>query len=96
MLNCHYAGFRRDRNGITMAAPSTTERNIMTQTRTLHGTRLSGHTHRVQLFLHLLDLPYTYADSPAAMRATPAIRALNTHGPNTHQQEENIVMADNN
>ena len=68
----------------------------MTQTRTLHGTRLSGHTHRVQLFLHLLDLPYTYADSPAAMRATPAFRALNPLGQIPVLQEDDVVLADSN
>ena len=68
----------------------------MTQTRTLHGTRLSGHTHRVQLFLHLLDLPYTYADSPAAVRATPAFRALNLLGQIPVLQEDDVVLADSN
>jgi len=68
----------------------------MIQTRTLHGTRLSGHTHRVQLFLHLLDLPYTYADSPAAVRATPAFRALNPLGQIPVLQEDDIVLADSN
>ena len=68
----------------------------MIQTRTLHGTRLSGHTHRVQLFLHLLDLPYTYADSPAAVRATPAFRALNPLGQIPVLQEGDIVLADSN
>jgi glutathione S-transferase len=77
-----------------MAALSTTERTIMTQTRILHGTRLSGHTHRVQLFLHLLDLPYAFADSPAAVRATPAFRALNPLGQIPVLQDGDVVLAD--
>jgi glutathione S-transferase len=68
----------------------------MTQTRTLHGTSLSGHTHRVQLFLHLLDLPYAYADSPAGVRATPAFRALNPLGQIPVLQEDDVVLADSN
>jgi glutathione S-transferase len=79
-----------------MAALSTTERTIMTQTRILHGIRLSGHTHRVQLFLHLLDLPYSYADSPADVRATPAFRALNPLGQIPVLQEGDLVLADSN
>jgi glutathione S-transferase len=48
--------------------------------RTLHGTRLSGHTHRVMLFLHLLGLDHAFADSPAAVRDTPAFRTMNPLG----------------
>jgi len=68
----------------------------MTLIRTLHGTRLSGHTHRVQLFLHLLDLPYAYADSPAAVRATPAFLALNPLGQIPVLQEGDVALADSN
>ena len=68
----------------------------MTLTRILHGTRLSGHTHRVQLFLHLLDLPYAWADSPADVRATPAFRALNPLGQIPVLQEDDVVLADSN
>jgi glutathione S-transferase len=66
----------------------------MTQTRILHGTRLSGHTHRVQLFLHLLDLPYEFADSPASVRAAPAFRALNPLGQIPVLQDGDVVLAD--
>jgi glutathione S-transferase len=46
----------------------------------LHGTALSGHTRRVQHLLHVLELPYRFADSPSSVRATPAFRALNPFG----------------
>jgi glutathione S-transferase len=72
------------------------ERTIMTQNRILHGTRLSGHTHRVRLFLHLLDLPYEFADSPADVRRTPAFRALNPLGQIPVLQEGDVVLADSN
>ena len=65
-----------------------------TMTRILHGTHLSGHTHRVLLFLHLLDLPCEFADSPAAVRATPAFRALNPLGQIPVLQDGDVVLAD--
>jgi glutathione S-transferase len=64
--------------------------------RILHGTRLSGHTHRVQLFLHLLDLPYAFADSPADVRRAEAFRALNPLGQIPVLQDDDVVLADSN
>ena len=68
----------------------------MPQTRILHGTRLSGHTHRVMLFLHLLDLPYEFADSPAAVRASAAFRERNPLGQIPVLQDGDVVLADSN
>jgi len=65
-----------------------------TMTRILHGTRLSGHVHRVQLFLHLLDLPYEFADSPADVRNSSAFRALNPLGQIPVLQDGDVVQAD--
>ena len=65
-------------------------------TRILHGTRLSGHTHRVLMFLHFLDLPHEFADSPAAVRAAPAFRALNPLGQIPVLQDGDVVLADSN
>jgi predicted pyridoxine 5'-phosphate oxidase superfamily flavin-nucleotide-binding protein len=39
---------------------------------TLHGTKLSGHVHRVELLLELLALPYRYVETNAEDRASPA------------------------
>ena len=64
--------------------------------RILHGTPLSGHTHRVRLFLHLLGLPYTFADSPADVRASNAFRALNPLGQVPVLQDDGLVLADSN
>jgi glutathione S-transferase len=64
--------------------------------RILHGTRLSGHTHRVMLFLHLLGLPYEFADSPAAVRGTPAFRQLNPLGQIPVLEDEGVALADSN
>jgi glutathione S-transferase len=65
-------------------------------TRILHGTRLSGHTHRVMLFLHLLGLDYDFADSPAAVRDTPAFRTLNPLGQIPVMVDGDAVLADSN
>jgi glutathione S-transferase len=46
----------------------------------LHGVALSGHTHRVECLLSILGLPYRFVDSPAAVRNTPAFRAMNPLG----------------
>lgn len=64
--------------------------------RILHGTRLSGHTHRVLLFLHLLDLPYAFADSPAEVRQSPAFRRLNPLGQIPVLEDDGHMLADSN
>ena len=68
----------------------------MDQARILHGTRLSGHTHRVMLFLHLLGLPYEFADSPAAVRGAPAFRRLNPLGQIPVLEDDGLALADSN
>jgi len=40
----------------------------MESTIVLHGTTLSGHTHRVELLLRMLGLPYRFAPAPAEVR----------------------------
>jgi glutathione S-transferase len=63
-------------------------------TRILHGIPLSGHVHRVRLFLHLLDLTYEFADSPADVRSSAAFRALNPLGQIPVLQDGDVVLAD--
>lgn len=62
----------------------------------LHGTALSGHTRRVQNLLHMLELPYHFADSPSAVRATPAFRALNPFGQIPVLEDGDLVLSDSN
>ena len=62
----------------------------------LHGTRLSGHAHRVELLLRMLGLPYIYRDSPAAVRGTPAFLALNPLGQIPVLEDGGLVLADSN
>ncbi len=39
----------------------------------LHGTALSGHVHRVDLFLRILGLDFEFAEAGGAVRASPAV-----------------------
>lgn len=63
---------------------------------TLHGIPLSGHSHRVELFLTLLGLDYAYVEAPAEVRAGPAFRALNPLGQIPVFIDGDLVLADSN
>jgi len=60
----------------------------------VHGTALSGHTHRVLNFLGLLGLPHRLVDSPAAVRRTPEFLALNPLAQIPVLQDGDTVIAD--
>ena len=62
----------------------------------LHGTALSGHTHRVELMLSLLGLPYRRVDAPAAVRRSPGFLALNPLGQIPVIEDGEVVLADSN
>lgn len=62
----------------------------------LHGTKLSGHAHRVELLLRMLELPFSYRDAPAAVRATPAFLALNPLGQIPVLEDGGLALADSN
>jgi glutathione S-transferase len=62
----------------------------------VHGTALSGHTHRVINLLGLLGLPHRLVDSPAAVRRTPEFLALNPLGQIPVLQDGDVVLADSN
>jgi glutathione S-transferase len=63
---------------------------------TLHGSQLSGHTHRVELLLRALDLHYRFVPcSPEARRAQPFL-SLNPLGQVPVLQDGGIVLADSN
>lgn len=68
----------------------------MTATILLHGTRLSGHVHRVELLLHMLGLPFDLIPAPADVRAMPAFRALNPLGQIPVLQDGDLTLADSN
>jgi glutathione S-transferase len=62
----------------------------------LHGTRLSGHTHRVAALLRMLKLPFRFVDAPAAVRQSDAFRVLNPLGQIPVLQDGALVLADSN
>ncbi|HMG57298.1 MAG TPA: glutathione S-transferase [Kofleriaceae bacterium] len=62
----------------------------------VHGTPLSGHTHRVVSFLAILGLPHQLVDTPAALRGTPEFRVLNPLGQVPVIQDGELVIADSN
>jgi glutathione S-transferase len=63
---------------------------------TLYGVPLSGHSHRVELFLNLLDLAYDYQSADAGVRATPEFRDLNPLGQVPVLRDRDLVLADSN
>lgn len=67
-----------------------------THTLILHGIRLSGHVHRVELLLHMLGLRYELVDAPAAVRDGTAFRAMNPLGQIPVLQDGDLVLADSN
>src|SRR5580692_9995272 len=64
----------------------------------LHTTLLSGHGHRVKLFLTLLDLPFTTIelDMKAGDNRKPAHLALNAFGEVPVIEDGDIVVTDSN
>ncbi|RXT48282.1 glutathione S-transferase [Bosea sp. Tri-44] len=70
----------------------------MTQAKiTLHGTALSGHTHRVELLLRALGLDFDFVPAPAEVRRTEAFRTtLNPLGQIPVLQDGDLTLADSN
>jgi glutathione S-transferase len=62
----------------------------------LHGTPLSGHTHRVALMLNALGLRYAFVNSPGDVRATPAFLARNPLGQVPVLQDGDVTLVDSN
>lgn len=64
----------------------------------LFGMKLSGHSHRVELFLSLLGLPYDYVDVNlgAGEHKQPQFLALNPFGQVPVIQDGELTLADSN
>jgi glutathione S-transferase len=64
----------------------------------LHTTLLSGHGHRVKLFLTMLDLPFTVVElnMAAGDNRTPAHLALNPFGEVPVIEDGDVVLSDSN
>jgi glutathione S-transferase len=64
---------------------------------TLYGLRLSGHSHRAELFLSLLGLPFRFVEAAsAAQRQAAAFRRLNPLGQIPVLTDGDMVIADSN
>lgn len=63
---------------------------------TLYGTVLSGHTHRVELFLHMLQLPYRRIEASGTVRQSAEFLQLNPLGQIPVLQDNELVLADSN
>ncbi|NRR31822.1 glutathione S-transferase [Oxalobacteraceae bacterium] len=61
---------------------------------TLHGMKLSGHTHKVELLLNLIGQPYQFVETGAPERASAAFLALNPLGQIPVLQDGERVLAD--
>ena len=60
----------------------------------LYGARLSGHSHRVEAFLRLLDLPYRLIEADATARKTIEFLAKNPLGQIPVIDDGGLVLAD--
>lgn len=62
----------------------------------LHGFKLSGHSHRAEMFLELLGLPYTFrqVDLAGGEHKTPAFLAKNSFGQVPVIEDGDTVIAD--
>ena len=67
-----------------------------TQTIVLHGYELSGHSHRAELMLNLLGLPYEFRriDLAKGAQRTPEYLALNPFGTVPVIEDGEIIIAD--
>lgn len=66
------------------------------QTLKLYGTPASGHCHRVELLLRMLDLPYEYCEAPATVRRSEAFLRLNPVGQIPVLLADEQVLSDSN
>jgi glutathione S-transferase len=62
----------------------------------LYGNELSGHSHRVELLLRMLNLPYRFVPSPAEIRREAQFLSLNPLGQIPVLEDGEMVLADSN
>ena len=62
----------------------------------LYGAELSGHTHRVELLLRMLGLPYRFKAASAEVRRTAEFHRLNPLGQIPVLQDGDVTLADSN
>ena len=63
----------------------------------LHGLKLSGHVHRVELLLCMLKLPFEFVPAPPDVRSTAAFKErLNPYGQIPVLEDGDLALADSN
>ena len=62
----------------------------------LYGVPLSGHTHKVELFLRLLGLDFSYVEAPGDVRASDAFLRLNLLRQIPVLEDGDVALADSN
>jgi glutathione S-transferase len=62
----------------------------------LHGVPLSGHVHKVELFLRLLGLPFEYVETSFEVWTSPAFDHLNPLRQIPVLEDGDLVLADSN
>lgn len=62
----------------------------------LHGLPLSGHAHKVEVFLRLLGLPFAYVEAGGPERQTEAFGRLNPLRQIPVLEDGDVVLADSN
>lgn len=62
----------------------------------LYGVPLSGHVHKVEVLLRLLDLPFDYVEAPGPQRQTDAFARLNPLRQIPVLEDGDVVLADSN
>ena len=72
------------------------ERTLPAPQVTLHGIHLSGHVHRVELLLQMLQIQYRFVEAAADVRRSPQFLQLNPLGQIPVLQDGEIVLADSN
>ncbi len=60
----------------------------------LHGVKLSGHVHRVELLLRMLGLPYDFVDASASVRASAEFRKRNPLAQIPVLEDGELVLCD--
>lgn len=63
---------------------------------TLHGVYLSGHVHRVELLLRMLQIQYRFVEASAEVRRSAEFLQLNPLGQIPVLQDGALVLADSN
>jgi glutathione S-transferase len=63
---------------------------------TLYGVHLSGHVHRVEMLLEMLELPYVFKDAPAEIRGSTEFLQMNPLGQIPVLTDGDLVLCDSN